>query len=139
MVNGRIDVTLGVKADVTQAKQNLKDLQSTLTQLSRNDNNINLADDLKTAQDEAAKLKAILSSSTTSLGALDISKFSQSLKQSGTNLTELRAKLESMGPAGQKAFAQMAMAIQNSQVPLKKTNKLIDDMWISLKKRFQDT
>lgn len=133
MANGRVDVILGVKADVTQAKKNLKDLQNNLTNLINNEGNINLADDIRAAQNEASKLKAILSNSTSSLGTLDISKFSQSLKQSGTNLTELRKKLENMGPMGQKVFAQIATAIQTSHMPLRKTNKLIDEMWTSLK------
>ena len=129
----RTEITLGVNVDTKQAKQQLKELQGTLTKLSTNEGNINLADDLKTAQAEASKLKAILSSSTTSMGTLDLSQLQKAMKESGMNVEQLRSKLTAMGPAGQQAFAQMATAVQNANPAFVKTNKLIDNMWTSLK------
>jgi hypothetical protein len=39
-----------------------------------------------------------------------------------------------MGPAGQKAFVSLAGSIAKAEVPLRRTNKLVDGMWDNLKK-----
>ena len=133
MTNRRIDVTLGINADVTQAKKHLKELQTTLSTISNNQTSINMDDQLRAASAEATKLKAILATATTQNGALDLTKFSESLKQGGTNLTTLKNNLQQLGPNGAKAFQQLTMSIQAAQTPVKKTNALINQMWTSLK------
>jgi hypothetical protein len=39
-----------------------------------------------------------------------------------------------MGPAGQKAFVSLADSISKSEIPLRRTSKLVDGMWDNLKK-----
>jgi hypothetical protein len=38
-----------------------------------------------------------------------------------------------LGPEGEKAFLKLAKSITLAEIPLKKTNKLVDDLWQSLK------
>jgi hypothetical protein len=38
-----------------------------------------------------------------------------------------------LGPAGEKAFLDLSKSIMMAEVPLKRTNKLISEMWVSLK------
>jgi hypothetical protein len=42
--------------------------------------------------------------------------------------------LQNMGPAGQKAFVSLADSISKSEIPLRRTSKLVDGMWDNLKK-----
>jgi hypothetical protein len=38
-----------------------------------------------------------------------------------------------MGSEGEKAFTQMTDQILKAETPLKRSSKLIDDLWVSLK------
>jgi hypothetical protein len=49
------------------------------------------------------------------------------------NLKQYRDQLRSMGPEGEKAFTQVANSILKAEAPLRRTSKLIDTMWTTLK------
>lgn len=66
-------------------------------------------------------------------GKLDLTKFSESLKKSGITLEEYRKSLSTLGPEGQKAFMGLANAISTSEIPLKRTSKLMQDLGITMK------
>ena len=65
MADKKINIMLGINADVTQAKKNLQELQKSLATITNNQTDITMTQELKEASAEATKLRAILSSSTT--------------------------------------------------------------------------
>lgn len=66
-------------------------------------------------------------------GRLDLSKFNNSLKQSGTTLKQYADRLQAIGPDGEKAFLNVASAISKAELPLMRTNKLLDELWVTMK------
>lgn len=95
---------------------------------------INIDDKLRKASAEAAQLKAHLAAATNmKTGALDFTKLNRSLKDSGVSLQHYGETLRAMGPEGQKAFSQLARAVAQSEVPIRRTNKLVKEMSTTLK------
>lgn len=133
----QLNVNLQMTADTGQASQQIKSLQNQLTKLintsaSRTDT-LGITKDLKEGIQAATTLKAILSTSTNASGGLDLSKFNNSLKQSNVKLSEYADKLIAMGPEGSKAFNQIAHAVLNAEMPLKRTNSLLTEFATTLK------
>ena len=95
---------------------------------------INIDDKLRKASAEAAQLKAHLAAATNmKTGALDFTKLNRSLKDSGVSLQHYGETLRAMGPEGQRAFSQLARAVAQSEVPIRRTNKLVKEMSTTLK------
>lgn len=129
----------GVKVglDSKEAQKELQELQKQLNSLGTLSNpkvGDKLSADMQKASQAAAKLKVALDSAIDiDTGKLDLSKFSRSLKDSGMNLKQYRDQLMSMGPEGEKAFTQVANSVLKAEAPLRRTSKLIDTMWTTLK------
>ena len=134
----QLNVNLMVSADTGQAKQALASLQQQLTQLRTNPVNISIGGQVKQEALEASKaiaqLQTSLKNSTNAMtGNLNLTQFNQSMQQAGMSLDKYQAQLLKMGPSGQKAFAQLANSIAQAEVPLRRTNTLFTELWISLK------
>ena len=129
----------GVKVglDSKEAQKELQELQKQLNSLGTLSNpkvGDKLSADMQKASQAAAQLKIALDSAIdVDTGKLDLSKFSRSLKDSGMKLKDYRDQLMSMGPEGEKAFTQVANSILKAEAPLRRTSKLIDTMWTTLK------
>ena len=130
------NVNMRFTADTGQAKQQLRDLQSSLDTLMNQiaTKNIKFFDVNATKKeiDEASaavqELKIALDQATNvNTGRLDLSKFSKSLSQSGYTLQDFATHLENLGPIGDKAFVALAQSVINAEVPLKRTNALLDN------------
>lgn len=130
------NVNMRFTADTGQAKQQLRDLQSLLDTLMNQiaTKNIKFFDVNATKKeiDEASaavqELKIALDQATNvDTGRLDLSKFSKSLSQSGYTLQDFATHLENLGPTGDKAFVALAQSVINAEVPLKRTNALLDN------------
>ena len=130
-------VGLSFTADTTQAKMQIASLQRELNQLTAGtikSNNLDFSPQIQKSLGAVAQLKAQLQSAThVETGKLDLSKFSQSLKQSGTSLSYYQRQLSELGPAGDKAFLSLANSISQAEMPLKKTTHLMESMKTSLK------
>lgn len=112
----QLNVNLVFNADTEKAKARMAELQTNLNNLNNSFATKTLRNPLtpglKEAQIEATKLNAALQASmNVNTGKFDLSKFNQSLKSSGTNLTQLHAKLTAIGPAGRQAFMSLAQNI----------------------------
>lgn len=136
----QLNVSLAFNANTSQAKAQIQDLQRTLDTLVKGSaagaaqNGLPLTKDLMEAQIAATKLGTILSQSlNTQTGNLDLTKFSDSLNKSGMKLEVLKGQLESLGPTGQKAFMSLASSIVSADVPLTRTNKLVSELWTTMK------
>lgn len=130
------NVNMRFTADTGQAKQQLRDLQSSLDTLMNQiaTKNIKFFDVNATKKeiDEASaavqELKIALDQATNvNTGRLDLSKFSKSLSQSGYTLQDFATHLENLGPTGDKAFVALAQSVINADVPLKRTNAILDN------------
>lgn len=133
-------VNLQFNANTTQAKTQLQDLQTTLDAIIKESvagvskGDFNLTKRLNEAQIAASKLQTILAQTTNvETGKMDLTRFSQSLKQSNLDLKKIQSSLLELGPSGQKAFMSLAQSIVEADVPLKRTNLLISELWTTLK------
>ena len=129
----RINFNLGFKSDMSSVMSDLENLKKQLNNITTNQLLIS-AEDFKPAIEAAKTLKQALTDSfDSSIQNIDLGKFSDSLRDSGQDLTSLANKLRSAGYQGNEAFKGLANVVTNAQVPVKKTSQLLDDMWVSLK------
>ena len=131
----QLNVNLAFTADTSQASAQVQNLQRQLTQLINNPVGIGekITKEIQEATLAAADLKAHLQNATNvNTGTLDFSKLSQSLKQSGISLSEYAGKLQAIGPQGQQAFMSLARSVANAEVPLKRSNALLQQFGTTL-------
>ena len=133
----QLNVNLSFTADASKARQQLQDLQQSLDKLISSAHGktteLGLTKELAQATSEASKLKIMLESAMTSTGTLDLGKFSQGLRKSGLELKDYANTLQSLGPEGAKTFAKLAQSITTANVPLKQTNRLLDEFATTMK------
>lgn len=133
----QLNVNLSFTADVSAAKQQMQNLQRDLDALikgSVNTKQLPITDDLMKAQNAAASLKVALESAfNTTTGKLDITKFSASMKNANLDAKTLKDQLVALGPAGSQAFMSLSKAIMSADVPIRRTNALISELWTTMK------
>ena len=134
----QLNVNLAFTADTAKAKAQLKDLQRDLTNLINSTNKSSgvpvFSEDIQKASVAAATLKNQLTEATNvNTGKLDLGKFSQSLKQSGYQIKDYREALLTLGPDGDRVFSQLAQSIMMAEVPLRRSNALLGQFWVTLK------
>lgn len=132
----QVKVNLAFTADTSQAKASLQSLKNdltSLTNLSAVPMHLPITDKMAEASRAAASLKVQLEQATNvNTGKLDLTKFSISLKQSGLDLEYYRKQLQTLGPQGQKAFLNLASAIQQAEAPLFSINGILKQMGTTL-------
>ena len=132
----QLNVDLNFNANTAQAKQQLQQLQQSLNQLTTStaSSGLPITPQIQEAQSAAAQLKAALSQAVNvNTGKFDLSKFNQSLKQSGTDLESVRNRLVSIGPTGQQAFLALAQSIAQAEVPMRRSSALLASIGTTLK------
>lgn len=132
----QLNVNLAFTADTTKVKQDLQDLQNTLSRLTANSaqkSPLGITDEVKAAIPEIAKLEAALKNATTSTGSLDLGKFKTELNQAGLTVDQISDKLRTFGAEGTKAFAQLTQSIMSAEIPLKQTSTLLSNFATTLK------
>ena len=137
----QFEINLAFTADTEKAKNDIRDLQKTLNQLTSNTSMgtsegtlTQFTTETKQAMKDVAQLQAMLNSSVNqSTGRLDLGKFNTSLKESGMTLQTLQKSFLSLGEQGEKAFLQVAQSVMSADVSLRTTNKVLNDLWITLK------
>ena len=135
-VNGQIDLQVNLSAE--NAKQQLANLQKSLKQVSNMDLNVGVSqmtNDIQAASSAALELSSHLTAATNiKTGNLDFSKFAHSIQSSGKDLDHYASALGGIREQGQKSFMGLATAVAKSEIPLKRTNKILDTAWDNLKK-----
>lgn len=131
-------VNLQFTADAKQAQQQLENLQRQLDILAtssiKNSVGTGLSSQITKSAMAAQQLKVQLQEATNvNTGKLDLSKFTASLKTSNMDLNKYANILKSLGPEGSKAFSNLATAISQSEMPLRRTNALLTETWTTLK------
>ena len=135
MAGNRQQFTLQFNADTSQAKKAVQELSATLNKITHlNYQNLGIEGDIKKASDAALELQQHLNAAmNTNTGKLDLGKFASSLKSANTSVDSLVNSLLLAGTEGQNAIIQMANAIGQMEVPIKKTNQMINNMMTTLK------
>ena len=125
----QLNVSLAVTADTSQAKAQLQQLQTTLSQLTANSANLKLgidAGEIKKASTEALELAAHLKQATNiNTGVLDFTKLESSIRSSGKSIAAYGQSLLNLGPQGRQAFNQLAQSIVSAEVPMKRLSSLM--------------
>ena len=134
----QLNVNLAFTADTSQAKKQIQDLQTEFTKLiqstSAKSSQMPFTREIQTALDQTLQLQAALKVAiNTDTGKLNLSKFSESLKAGNISLTEYAKNLSALGSEGEKAFTALAKSIVTAETPVKQTNKLVGELWTTLK------
>ena len=133
----QVNVNLAFNADTSRAKAQLQDLQNQLTKIINTPTaglGQDLVEDINQASYAAAELKVHLEQAMNQhTGSLDFSKLSQSLKQNNISLSEYAEKIRNIGPEGQKAFTMLAQSIASAEVPIRRSNALLSELWVTMK------
>lgn len=135
MANKRFDYVIGFSADTSKLSSALKQLEVQLNKIATGKISGNFGiEQIREASSAATQLGAHLKAAiNVDTGKLDISKFARSLHSSNTTLSNLSASLTKVGPAGQVAFMNIARAITEAEMPLKRSNELMNKLWITMK------
>lgn len=124
---------VGFTADAKQLQDAVREAAKSLKELSAN-GNLQITKEMREASSAALDLRNHLKEAyNTETGKLDLINFNNSLSQSGRKLDDYAKMLGSLGPQGEKAFFQVAQAIGKADVPLKRSNQLLNDLWVTMK------
>ena len=130
----QLNVNLAFTADTSKAKAQIQDLQRQLSNLTNRSFSDNINTDIQKALKSTIELQTHLNKAVnTKTGNLDFSKLSESLKQSGKSLEQYGKNLRQLGPDGQKAFQALATSVANAEIPIRRSNEALSEMWVSLK------
>ena len=141
MANFNYSANIKLNMDANSAKQQLASLQQELNKISniplRINSNFSSHDmkNIRQAAIDAMELSTHLNSAiNVDTGKLDFSKFMTSISYSNKSLKTYAQSLLNLGHTGQDSFIGLARSIAQSEVPLKRTSKLVDQAWTSIKK-----
>ena len=127
----RLNYTIGVNADTSQLQAQLN---AAFKALNKVGTQTALTSELKQASQAALELSSHLNNSfNKETGSFDLINFNKSLAQSGKTLESYANDLSNIGPQGEQAFLKVAMAINSAQLPLRRTSKLFDELWTTMK------
>ena len=135
----QLNVNLAFTADTGKAKAQIQDLQNQLTKLVTTTNNQKFSVDLDNkgineAISSVAELQAHLRKATNQkTGNLDFSKLNDSLKKSNKSLIEYGDSLRQLGPEGQRAFQTLVSSITSAEIPMRRVNNTLNEMWTTMK------
>jgi len=134
----QLNIDLRFNADTSQAKKQIQDLQASLTKLGTSSTQNLSFDKMNSELVEATSNVNILKTQlerafNTNTGKLDLTRFNQEMQRSGMTLEKYQKSLMALGPEGSQAFAKLATAISQADIPLMRTNKLLTEMGTVLK------
>ena len=133
----RIEVELGFQADTSKAKQQIEELNKSLSNIAGaglNNKDLINADAIKKASQTALELqKNLRNAFNVNTGKLDIFKFANELKKSGKNITQIRKDLVKIGPDGENAFRQLTQSIANAESSTISISKKMESLLTTLK------
>lgn len=127
----RLNYTIGVNADTSKFEASL---QETVTSLQALGTKSQVVPTLQKASTAALDLaKNLQSAVNTNTGKLDLSVFNKKLEDSGQSLRSYYNQMVQLGPAGTEAFLKVASSITQAELPLRRTNTLMNELWVTMK------
>lgn len=139
MANSQVNISLKFNADIEQAKKSIVELQTSLDRLmnqtqAKKLGTTVLSDDIVEATQAAANLKLSLQDAVNvNTGKLDLGKFIDSMKKGDMSLSKYQKALSQLGPEGNQVFSSLANNILQAEIPLKRTNKKLQEFAVTLK------
>ena len=133
---GSIKYNIGFNVDKSGLNQLKASLQEIKNMTAKDFMNITGGNDLGKAKKELDEIHRTLgkvdaafeSAFNSDLGTLNIAKFNQNLSSSGLTIQKIQADLARTGTAGQNAFRNMTSQILTTNMKLKESHTLIDNM-----------
>lgn len=127
----KIDFQVGFNVNKNDLAEVQKLLSSIINQAKQNENSNLFSKDLAKAANEADRLQVMLNKAwNNKLGQLDLSKLNSSIKTTYGSVEQLKTKLESVGRGD--VFNKLQSSVLNTNLQLKQSNKLLDDMATSM-------
>ena len=136
MANKNYQVNLMFNANVSSAQKELQKLSDALQKAYKTTNtnpmaNAGLTEGLKTARELESILRSTVNIDT---GKLNLTGFTNSLKNSNLSVEKIYQDLTAIGPAGQESFQLLAKSIANAETDTLSLNKKITNFLGNLKK-----
>lgn len=133
MANNQIKIGVGFQVD----KTGLNELQNSLKQIqisaSQSTGTNKMTQSLKEAASTAKIVdEALEKAFNVNLGTTNLSKFNQELKKNNLTIDQVRTKFSQAGQAGEKAWNLLGSQILKTNIQLKESNKLLDEMATSM-------
>lgn len=137
IMNHNIDIEVGYTLDKAGLQQVLSSLQAVIGETKKNLNAKDLTNDLKASNEQvksmAQNLQNILSTSwNPKLNQLDLSKVQTQIKNTYGDVSNLQIAFSKIGTVGAQGYSIFAREILNTNLQLKQTNKLVDQLAVSM-------
>lgn len=127
----RLNYTIGVNADTSKFEASLQEAVTSLQTLGTKSQVVPTLQKASTAALDLAK--NLQSAVNTNTGKLDLSVFNKKLEDSGQSLRSYYNQMVQLGPAGTEAFLKVASSIAQAELPLRRTNTLMNELWVTMK------
>ena len=127
----RLNYTIGVNADTSKFEASLQEAVTSLQALGTKSQVVPTLQKASTAALDLAK--NLQSAVNTNTGKLDLSVFNKKLEDSGQSLRSYYNQMVQLGPAGTEAFLKVASSITQAELPLRRTNTLMNELWVTMK------
>lgn len=127
----RLNYTIGVNADTSKFEASLQEAVTSLQALGTKSQIVPTLQKASTAALDLAK--NLQSAVNTNTGKLDLSVFNKKLEDSGQSLRSYCNQMVQLGPAGTEAFLKVASSITQAELPLRRTNTLMNELWVTMK------
>lgn len=127
----RLNYTIGVNADTSKFEASLQEAVTSLQTLGTKSQVVPTLQKASTAALDLAK--NLQSAVNTNTGKLDLSVFNKKLEDSGQSLRSYYNQMVQLGPAGTEAFLKVASSITQAELPLRRTNALMNELWVTMK------
>lgn len=127
----RLNYTIGVNADTSKFEASLQEAVTSLQTLGTKSQVVPTLQKASTAALDLAK--NLQSAVNTNTGKLDLSIFNKKLEDSGQSLKSYYNQMIQLGPAGTEAFLKVASSITQAELPLRRTNTLMNELWVTMK------
>ena len=126
---GQIRYNVGFNIDKTGLNELTKILQNVQTELAKSGSMGKTEAEIQKTITAAKQLEGVLNSAWNSkLNQLDLSKVSSGIKSTFGSVQQLKAQMEASGSSGAAAYNKVASAVLNTNLQLKQSNKLLDNM-----------
>lgn len=127
----RLNYTIGVNANTSKFEASLQEAVTSLQALGTKSQVVPTLQKASTAALDLAK--NLQSAVNTNTGKLDLSVFNKKLEDSGQSLRSYYNQMVQLGPAGTEAFLKVASSITQAELPLRRTNTLMNELWVTMK------
>lgn len=127
----RLNYMIGVNADTSKFEASLQEAVTSLQTLGTKSQVVPTLQKASTAALDLAK--NLQSAVNTNTGKLDLSIFNKKLEDSGQSLKSYYNQMIQLGPAGTEAFLKVASSITQAELPLRRTNTLMNELWVTMK------